>query len=96
MTGYTEKRRHIRQPQVKELSYTLSYLDIRELKTVSGKATTIDATDKGISIYTDFPVEKGHVLVLNTHSPANNDRCIAFVRWVDREDGRYKAGLEFV
>ncbi|MFN3395391.1 MAG: PilZ domain-containing protein [Thermodesulfovibrionales bacterium] len=87
-----EKRKSERKEDRREIEYTVTVLDLKELKKLTKKAELIDLSDSGLGIITDYPLEPGHVLTfINGFS-----NKIGIVRWSDREDNYYRVGVNFV
>ncbi len=78
--------------------YSVSVLDMRELKQIHDVAVSVDISTEGIGILTDYPLEEGHVLTFNDEINMNNITAkSAVVRWSGKIDGNiYRVGLKFV
>lgn len=70
----------------------MSSLGFMEPKKVYLKGMSIDLSDDGIGIETDYPVERG--CVLNFYNGIVNK--IGFVKWVENCGDSYKLGAQFV
>lgn len=57
-----------------------------ETKKVEAEGKIINRSESGLCLQTHFPLEPGHVLIIN-----NNE--IGLVRWSRRADSHYIAGI---
>lgn len=91
-------RKDKRTPFVMPVRYSVSVLDMRELKQIHDVAVSVDISTEGIGILTDYPLEEGHVLTFNDEINMNNIAAkSAIVRWAGKIDGnKYRVGLKFV
>lgn len=91
-------RKDTRTPFIVPVRYSVSVLDMRELKQIHDIAVSVDISTGGLGILTDYPLEEGHVLTFNDEINMNNVTAkSAIVRWTGKIDGnKYRAGLEFV
>ena len=91
-------REHERTSFVTPLKYSVSVLNMQELKKVHNVAVTVDISDEGLGIITDFPVQQGHVLTFEDDKQINNGifNKAAIVRWTGKIYSQYRAGLKFV
>lgn len=87
-----ERRNSERRGEQREIEYTVTVLDLKELKKLTKKAELIDTTEAGIGIVTDYPLEPGHVLTLGN----GFSEKIGIVRWSERRDNLYRVGIKFV
>ena len=55
-------RKFTRTPFITPVKYSVSVLDIRELKRIHDTAVSVDISTGGLGILTDYPLEEGHVL----------------------------------
>ncbi len=91
-------REDTRTPFVSPVKYSVSVLDLHELKQVNNIAVSVDISTGGLGILTDFPLEQGHVLTFNDEIKINNitSKKAAVVKWKGRINGTYRVGLKFV
>jgi len=91
-------REHERTSFITPLKYSVSVLNMQELKKVHNVAVSVDISDDGLGIITDFPVQQGHVLTFEDHKEINNGifKKAAIVRWTGKIHSQYRAGLKFV
>lgn len=87
-----DKRNFERKEDRREIEYTVTVLDLKELKKLTRKAELIDSSEGGLGIITDYPLEPGHILTLGD----GFQRKIGIVRWSDKEDNYYRVGIKFV
>lgn len=90
------RRRYPRKSFAIPVEYSVSRLEFRELKKVHKSGMTTDISDKGLGLITDFPLEPGHVLILNSNDNSHPFPKIAIVRWTIPITNSYRVGLEFV
>jgi c-di-GMP-binding flagellar brake protein YcgR len=91
-------REHERRPFITPLKYSVSVINMQELKKVHTVAVSVDVSDEGLGIITDFPVQQGHVLTFEGDKQINNSifKKAAIVRWTGKIHSQYRAGLQFV
>jgi c-di-GMP-binding flagellar brake protein YcgR len=91
-------REHERTSFITPLKYSVSVLNMQELKKVHNVAVSVDISDEGLGIITDFPVQQGHVLTFEDDQQINNGifKKAAIVRWTGKIHSQYRAGLKFV
>lgn len=95
-------REHERTPFTTPLKYSVSVLNMQELKKVHNVAVSVDISDEGLGIITDFPVQQGHVLTFEDNFEDNKQinngifKKAAIVRWTGKIHSQYRAGLKFV
>lgn len=87
-----EKRGFERRAEQREIEYTVTVLDLKELKKIKKKAELVDTSESGVGIITDYPLEPGHVL---TFSDGFSSK-IGIVRWSQRWDNSFRVGVKFV
>ena len=91
-------REHERKPFITPLKYSLSVIELRELKKIFNVAVSVDISSGGLGIITDFPLEKGHVLTFEDTIKLHHiiPQKAAVVKWTGKINGKYRAGLKFV
>lgn len=87
-----ENRRFERRKYNDRIHFSLSILDVTELKKLDLKGLVTDMSDDGIGLETDYPVERG--CVLNFYNGIRNK--IGFIKWVQKSGDSYKFGAQFV
>jgi hypothetical protein len=97
-TSYAIERRYERKPFVVQIRYYLRESYMGEVNTIHREAVSIDISEGGIGIETDYPLEKGNILYFDPAISVNNFEAVcSIVKWSVRiEYNRYRAGLEFV
>jgi len=92
-------RRHTRTPVVIQMLYTAVVVNFREVKKIYKTADIVDISQGGVSIFTDYSLERGHVLIFEKEIATNGRKAkVAVVRWVKKVEGeidKYRAGLKF-
>jgi hypothetical protein len=90
-------RKFTRTPFVTPVKYSVSVLDMRELKRIHDTAVSLDISAGGLGILTDHPLEEGHVLTFEDETKINNIKSrTAVVKWTGIIDNKYRVGLMFV
>jgi hypothetical protein len=91
-------REHERTPFVTPIRYSVTALDFQELKKNQNIAVSVDISNGGLGIITDFPLEQGHVLTFEDMIRINKIilKKAAVVRWTGKINSKYRAGLKFV
>lgn len=90
-THQNEKaRRYERKPYAQIIDYSLSVSESRERKWLNMKGKTVDISEAGIGIHTDYPLAPGHMLWFNS----GIEEKAGFVRWCEKLDNEYRAGIE--
>jgi len=82
-----DMRRSKRRGYNKSIFFSFGPEPTKSEKVFHGR--TIDISETGISIETDYPLAPGHTLWLNDGSLKTGT-----VKWIKREDNRYRAGIE--
>lgn len=95
-----ERRKNERRPFVKTVRYYLFYylLLMEKLEKIHGNAVSLDISEGGLGMITDYPL-KGKDILFFEHEIKVNDFVTnsAVVKWVlEIETNRYRVGLEFV
>ena len=94
-----EKRRiYERKPFVKNIKYYLTYPDMEESKKIEFDAVTVDISEGGLGMITDYPLMTGDTLSFKDEIKVDNFVAkSSTVRWstVLAAD-RCRAGVEFV
>ncbi len=86
-----DNRRFERRPYNETIDFSVSVLEIKELKRLNLNGTGIDFNDKGIGIRVDYPLEPGHVLRFN-----GTGQKTGIVKWSMKSGNIYRLGLSFV
>jgi len=89
-----EKRQFERRPFVETIGYSVSVLEFRELRRLNLRAETVDISEAGLGIITDYPLEPGYVLRFSS----GIDQKAGIVRWTRKiaDDSRYRVGVRFI
>ena len=86
-----ERRQIQRRPYDKETSFSVSVLELKELKKFSLKGKGINIHDAGLGIQIDYPLEPGHVLRFNNGVGMK----VGVVKWTMRLGNSYRIGITF-
>lgn len=81
-----ERRKHQRKSVLEDIIFSLNIHEPLETKKVEVKGQVINRSENGLCLTTPFPLEPGHVLIIN-------DSEIGVVRWAKRVDSHYIAGI---
>ncbi len=87
-----DKRWAVRERYEDSLAFSVSVLELHELKRLDLSGTIINKSDLGLCLQTDYPLEPGHVLMFNHGS--GYDAGIVVWRRPDLE--QFKIGVKFV
>ncbi|MBI4685177.1 MAG: hypothetical protein HY755_08245 [Nitrospirae bacterium] len=87
-------RRFQRRPFIKPIDYSVNILDFKEIKRVLMDAISTDISEEGMGMRTNYPLEPGHVLMLNT----GVEHKVGIVRWSTLLENKnaYSIGIKFV
>ncbi|MBI5188473.1 MAG: PilZ domain-containing protein [Nitrospirae bacterium] len=91
-------REYSRTPFVTPVRYSVSVMDVRELKKIQDTAVSVDISKGGLGMITGYPIETGHVLTFKDEIKINNITAkAAIVKWTGKIDSnKYRVGLKFV
>jgi hypothetical protein len=91
-------RKDTRTPFITPVRYSVSVLEIRELRRINDTAVSVDISIGGLGMLTGYPLEEGHVLTFEDEINMNGITAkSAIVRWSGKLNGNnYRAGLKFV
>ncbi len=82
-------------PYQSPFNFTVLSMDGSEFQRIQSTGTIMDVFKDGMEIMTEYPVQPGQVLQWDDrHKP--NWLHIALVKWSQKEDDRYRAGLTFL
>ncbi len=85
-----ESRKYERRPFSKAINYSISALDSKERKFLNLKGNIFDISEKGIGIYTDYPLKPGHLIWFNEEI---EDKA-GFIKWCAPLENGYRVGVE--
>lgn len=88
-----ERRFYERLPYNHEIICLVNVFKDRELRHLELKCNSIDLSEKGISFFSDYPLEEGHVIRFNN---GVIDKKVGVVKWSKKEGIKYKVGAMFV
>ena len=96
--SYEVERRYERKPFVQRIQYFLRESYMGETRTIHKEAISVDISEGGIGIETDYPLEKGNILYFDPAIRIDNFEAVcSIVKWSIRiEYNKYRAGLEFI
>ena len=80
-----------RRPHNKTTDFSVSVLEVKELKRLNLNGTGMDISDAGIGIQVDYPLESGHVLRFN-----GTGQKAGIVKWSMKSGNTYRVGIKFV
>ncbi len=91
-------RKDTRTPFIKPVKYSVTVLEMRELRRIYNTAISVDISAGGLGMLTGYSLEEGHVL--NFENEINMKGITAksaIVRWSGKLNGNnYRVGLKFV
>ena len=90
-------REYKRKPFVRAAKYILNVPEPQE-PIGYNLAVSLDISNGGIGIITEFPLEKGQVVTFEEGIPIDmfTSKRAAVVRWSGKVNGKYRAGLKFI
>lgn len=91
-------RKDTRTSFITPVRYSVSVLEMRELRRIYDTAVSVDISAGGLGVLTDYPLEEGHVLTFEDEINMNGITAkSAIVRWSGKLNGNnYRVGLKFV
>jgi hypothetical protein len=92
---HKERRRHKREPHSAEIKFVVLHVQASELNRIHSAGNIVDVSQYGIGLTTEFPLEAGHVLEWDDEHQKGKLH-IALVKWSQKLDSLYRAGLEFI
>ena len=96
---FLERRKYERKPYVKHLRFYLTalYTDISKMKEPDYEGISIDISEEGLGMITDYPLNEGDILFFKDEVKVNDNIATSgIVKCVQRlADTRYRIGLEF-
>jgi hypothetical protein len=95
MEVYTEKRSVARVPYEAPLNFVILFTKGTDLQKIQSTGNIIDASEAGIGIVTEFPLEPGYVLEWDDKHQKGKLH-IAMVKWSQQQSNLYRAGLFFI
>lgn len=85
----TEKRQFQRRPVREAITFSVSVYDGFGQTRLDLTAMTFDAGAAGLGIETDYPLEPGHIIRLDT----GDGRKVGVVKWCKKSGHSYRAGI---
>ncbi|MEW6416726.1 MAG: PilZ domain-containing protein [Nitrospirota bacterium] len=91
-------REYSRTQFVRTIRYSISVLDMKELKRIQDTAVSIDISKGGLGIITNYPLKTGHILDFDNEVKMDDITAkSAVVRWAEKINGnKYRVGLKFI
>lgn len=91
----SERRKHKRRLHNAAIEFSLNSMELRQLKKITAGGRTLDISNGGISLLTEYPIEPGHVLIFNNgKNPVPPG--VGIVKWVATEGANTRGGVEFI
>ena len=90
-----EKRKYERRPLAKVIRYS-PYHDLGKSTEIACEGVTVDISERGLGMITDYPLKKGDVLFFEPEIKVNDSTAkVATVKWVrEIEKDKYRVGLK--
>ena len=85
-----DMRRYERKPFSRTIHYAVSVPEVKNRKWLSLEGRSLDISEAGICLQTDYPLSPGHILWFNG---AIEDKA-GFVRWCRQLENEYRVGIE--
>jgi len=89
------RRAHEREPYDSTIQFVVLYMETTDFKRVKSAGKIVDRSETGIGLLTEFPLEAGHVLEWDDMHKEDKLH-IAMVKWAEKQDALYRAGLMFI
>ncbi|NWF76601.1 MAG: class I SAM-dependent methyltransferase [Nitrospirae bacterium] len=87
---YERVRRFERKPFTQSIDYSFSSIIDRKRKWLKAHGRSFDISENGLGIYTDYPLEPGHIIWFNE---GIEDKA-GFVKYCIKSDNGYRVGVE--
>jgi len=91
----SEKRVHKRVPYTDSMNFTVLFMQTADFRRIDSSGKIVDASQGGIGILTDFPLESGHILEWSDKHQKGKLH-IAIVKWTKPFENFHRAGLMFI
>jgi hypothetical protein len=89
-------RRGIRRQVAKSISYSVPVFDITILKRIHDIGMCSDMSAGGLCMTTEYPLQKGHILIFEDQIRKDIPASFAVVKWVQKMDrNTYRVGAKF-
>jgi c-di-GMP-binding flagellar brake protein YcgR len=87
-----------RKSFVKIVEYAVSVLSSQLMEMDRQRAVSLDISNGGMGIITGFPLEQGQVLTFAKEIPINTliSKRAAVVKWTEKMNDKYRAGVKFI
>ncbi len=95
MSEYSCKRMHQREPYNETISFTVLFMADADFRRQATSGEVLDASKAGLGLLTSFPLEAGHVLQWDDRHKEGRLH-IAMVRWAQKQNEQYRAGVMFI
>jgi len=96
-TPFAQKRKYERKPFVKVIRFYLPAPHLEKLKKIDCEGVTVDISEGGLGLITDYPLRRGDTLFFEPEIRVNDFTAMAStVAWTNEvENNVYRVGLEF-
>jgi len=85
-----DMRRYERKPFSQTIHYAVNVLEAKNRKWLSLEGKSLDISEAGICIQTDYPLSPGHILWFN----GSIEDKAGFVKWCRQLENEYRVGVE--
>jgi hypothetical protein len=97
MTIRADLRKNVRKPFVSTIKYSISVLDMGEWKKIHTTGISVDISEGGLGMLTDYPLKAGDMITLDEEIEIDGITVrTAIVKWSKQEGGKYRVGLGFI
>ncbi len=86
---------HEREPHNDAIKFTVLFMRASDFMREHTSGEILDASNSGLGLVTTFPLEAGHVLEWDDRLQEGNLH-IAMVRWAEKLNEHYRAGVMFI
>jgi len=85
-----DMRRYERKPFSQTIHYAVNVLEAKNRKWLSLEGKSLDISEAGICLQTDYPLSPGHILWFN----GSIEDKAGFVKWCRKLENEYRVGIE--
>lgn len=89
-----EKRKSIRRPTDLDIEFKVTEVQFRQSTKILSQGKIIDMSDKGFSMITHYPLEKGQVITIKAESHDNIPK-FGLAQWTEHINGVCRAGFGY-
>ncbi|MBI5640342.1 MAG: PilZ domain-containing protein [Nitrospirae bacterium] len=95
MEASSEKRMHERIKYSGSICFTILFMQSSEFKRMRSCGEILDVSRSGLGLKTEFPLDAGYILEWDDEH-RKGKLHVAMVKWSQKTDDSYRAGLKFI